>query len=257
MWAWKLTKLLQETPLASSLREAVQSLAQVGIEVDDLEAGIDERRRAWTKPGKLAGLGLPVSYPIDFALAIYVYTLEDPKVYAVLNGSMFNNDRRKPGAVGGISDELQACMPFVKFLDAALAALPESFVFKGKVRRGVKWVYPSPDDHDPERHFEEDAELLWYEFKSTSERDEVMTRPHFCGVAAGPRTIFHITAKRAYSIKGMSFFQGAQSEHEVLFRPLSRFQVRLTAKNILDPTEKISLQKSGYPDAVHLTQVLD
>ena len=83
-----------------------------------------------------------------------------------------------------------------------------------------------------------------------------MTRPHFCGVAAGPRTIFHVNAKHAYSIEGFSYFQGDRSEYEVLFRPLSRFQVRLATKNILDPREKKSLQKSGYPDAIHLTQVL-
>ena len=84
-----------------------------------------------------------------------------------------------------------------------------------------------------------------------------MTRPHFCGVAAGPRTIFHVTAKQGYSIKGLSYFQGAQSEHEVLFRPLARFQVRMATKNINDPKEKSDLEKSGFPDAIYLTQILE
>ena len=93
---------------------------------------------------------MPASYPLDFAIAIHIYTLEDPRVYAVVNEAMFNPARREPGAPCNVSAELRACMPFVKYLDTALAALPAEYVFAGEVRRGVKWVYPSPARHDPE-----------------------------------------------------------------------------------------------------------
>ena len=62
-----------------------------------------------------------------------------------------------------------------------------------------------------------------------------MTRDHFCGVDAGPRTIFTIEARYAYSIEKFSFFHGVNSEHEVLILPLSKFQVKFAQKNIIDP----------------------
>ena len=82
-----------------------------------------------------------------------------------------------------------------------------------------------------------------------------MTRPHFCGVQAGPRPIFTIQACSAYSIEKFSFFQGLDSKYEVLFRPLSRFQVVHAQKNIIDPQETASLERSGFPDAVVLKQL--
>ena len=109
-----------------------------------------------------------------------------------------------------------------------------------------------------------------------------MARPHFCGVHAGPRTVFHISVLEAYSIEGFSVFQGDKSEHEVLFRPLARFQVRSASRNILNPDvvcprvsdpqapckcaeelvikgkSKSMLEWSGTgADVVNLTQVLD
>ena len=91
-------------------------------------------------------------------------------------------------------------------------------------RQGVKWVYPSPDNHDPESYFKVGAILLWctptypntharvrahthgrcetspngtrnttwrahtirYEFKSSSTKIEVMSRELFCGHRPGP-----------------------------------------------------------------------
>jgi hypothetical protein len=194
---------------------------------------------------------------LDFAIAIYVYTLSDPAVYAVINAEMFNEGRRKPGAISGISSSLRACLPFIKFLDSALAKLPESYIFQGEVRRGTKWVYSSPTKHDPKSHFPVGQMIMWYEFKSTSTEPKVMMRDNFCGVNAGPRTIFTVTATRAYDIQKFSYFQGTYSEHEVLFRPFAKFKVLHAQKNIIDPKEKVSLQKSGFPDAVALQQVCD
>ena len=90
-----------------------------------------------------------------FALAIYVYTLDDPMIYSVINRVMFDPARGVKGAAHGndLSPGLLACAPYIKLLDEALARLPAAFVFRGRVQRGVKWVYPRPDAHDPERHF--------------------------------------------------------------------------------------------------------
>ena len=81
-------------------------------------------------------------------------------------------------------------------------------------RAQVKWVFPSPDNHDPERYFKKDAVIYWYEFKSTSTNRELMSQPKFCGHEPGPRTHFVIEATRAYSIVAFSSF--GEEEAEVL-----------------------------------------
>jgi hypothetical protein len=261
--AWKRTveKALKETTLAASLIEAIQGMRDLDgkVDVDLLEDIVKGKREEWVDfiYSPAAGFNLSASYLLDFAIAIHVYTLNEPPVYAVVNGEMFNTGRRKPGAISGISDSLRACLPFIKFLDSALAKLPESYIFQGEVRRGTKWVYPSPTKHDPKSHFPVGQTTMSYEFKSTSTEPEVMMRDHFCGVNAGPRTIFIIQATRAYDIQKFSYFQGTASEHEVLFRPFSRFKVSNVLKNIIDPKELVSKEKSGFPDVVQLKQVCD
>ena len=260
-WYKTVEKAMKDTPLAPSLMEAIQGMRDLDgtVDVDLLEEIIKGKREEWEDflYSAAGPFKLPASYRIDFAIAIYVYTLNDPAVYAVVNREMFNKARRNPGAFAGISASLRACLPFIKFLDAALEALPDCYVFQGEVRRGVKWVYSSPDEHDPASHFPQGLKIMWYEFKSTSTRQEVMTRKHFCGVTAGPRTIFTVRATRAYAIHKFSYFQGNDSEHEVLFRPFSKFKVLHAQKNIINANELVSLQKSGFPDAVLLQQVCD
>ncbi len=120
-----------------------------------------------------------VAFRLRFALAIYAYTLDDPGIYTVINRVMFDPARGVKGAAPGkdLSPRLLACAPYIKLLDEALARLPAAFVFQGRVQRGVKWVYPHPDRHDPLRHFKPGAELTWYEFKSSSQKTEVMSQP--------------------------------------------------------------------------------
>jgi hypothetical protein len=86
-------------------------------------------------------------------------------VYKVLNGAMFSSDRRD--GPDGISADLASCLPFIKFLETACKSLPPQFIFKGKCMRGVKWVFPSPDNHDPENYFTEGRDLYFYELKSS------------------------------------------------------------------------------------------
>ena len=96
---------------------------------------------------------------------------------------------------------------------------------------------------------------MWYEFKSTSNEQHVMTREHFCGVRAGPRTVFVIEVFCGYWIEKFSAFQGLQSEFEVLLPPLSEFEVVGVVKQIIDPKETSSLEKSGFPDVIQLKQI--
>ncbi len=84
-----------------------------------------------------------------------------------------------------------------------------------------------------------------------------MMREHFCSANAGPRTIFTVRAKRAYAIDKFSYYQGTDSEHEVVFRPFSKFQVVHAQKDIIDAKELMSVQKSGFPVAVLLQRVCD
>ena len=264
LWKRKLNKLFAETPLAPHLLEAAAPLVDLlpEIDLDDLKAVIDDKRAEWRNLiySEAGGFNLPHSYPLDYAVAIYLYTLAYPAVFSVVDAAMFNPSRRvvtgAPAGAAAISVELRACMRYIKFLDAALEALPPAYVFVGEVRRGVQWVYPSPERHDPKSYFAPGATLMWYEFKSTSREQEVMTRAHFCGVAAGPRTIFTIDACRGYSIEKFSYFQGTTSEFEVLFRPLSQFAVVHAQKNIIDPRETTSIERSGFPDAIALRQVV-
>ena len=76
MWKRKVMKLMKETPLASSLLDAVGPLVSLlggAVELEDFEDIINDKRREWKELLYTdAGFGLPRSYPLDFAIAIYV-----------------------------------------------------------------------------------------------------------------------------------------------------------------------------------------
>ena len=118
--------------------------------------------------------------------------------------------------------------------------------------RGVKYVWPSPDRHDPVAYFREGVTMLWYEFKSTSTSLRMMGNDAFCGHEAGPRTIFTIVAVRGYRIAAFS----SEEEAEVLFPPLTKLSVVAASQLIDDPRETVDLARSGFPDQVVLRQVL-
>merc|ERR1719473_374658 len=114
----------------------------------------------------MAQLGLTDDY-LRFAVAINLYTREDAIVaahampdgrtaalYKFVNLTMRVPERQQLGAPGGVSANLERCLPYIKLLDEALRTLPDRFVVTaGQVHRGVKYVYPSPQDHDPVRYF--------------------------------------------------------------------------------------------------------
>ena len=68
---------------------------------------------------------------------------------------------------------------------------------------------------------------------------------------------FTVKSTRGYNIEKCSYFRGVDSEFEVLFRPLSQFRVVHSARNIIDPREMVSVERSGFPDMIHLEQVGD
>ena len=262
VWKRKLANAIRDTKPAASVKEAVEPLAIFDeIDMEDVLAAIDGQSEVWQQElyDPKAGFNLPPSYPVGRAVAIYLYTRNYPPIYAVINRELWNPDRRVAGADGarGINPRLAACLPFIRYLIDACKSLPAAYVYRGKVRRGVKYVYPSLEHHDPEAHFRAGKTLVWFEFKSTSKRQEVMTRPHFLGVEAGARTLFELEVFDAYCIEKFSSFQGARSEYEVLILPLAKFEVVMAQKNIIDPKETKSLQKSGFPDVVILRQIQD
>ena len=114
VWKRKLGKLLAEAPLADSLLEALWPLADLlhGEGMEDLIGIIEDKSAEWCdliySPG--GGFNLPRTYRLDFAIAIYLYTLAHPSVYSVINKVMFNPARRTPGAAeaAGVSDDLRA-----------------------------------------------------------------------------------------------------------------------------------------------------
>ena len=163
-WEIRLQRLMDVTPLAATALKALQPLADFAdfsIEWDILRTVVQRQENLWRKQDKLGKLGLALDF-MRFALAIYVYTLDDPGIYTVINRVMFDPARGVKGAAPGkdLSPGLRACAPYIKLLDEALARLPAAFVFRGRVQRGVKWVYPDPEAHDPEGHFTMGTKLI-------------------------------------------------------------------------------------------------
>eukprot|EP01043_Picozoa_sp_COSAG02_P073230 COSAG02_NODE_14148_length_1304_cov_3.160166_2_plen_180_part_01 len=149
-FVFKFHKALDAEALAASVLASLRSLAEAnGLDLDQLQFIIQTREP--TLRATLEREGIP-DFRMDFAVAIYLYTIDDPKLYEIINTAAHSDDRED--GPGGLSPQLRACMPFIKFLDCALEALPDKYVFEGRVNRGVKWAYPKGvDDHNPEAHF--------------------------------------------------------------------------------------------------------
>ena len=99
---------------------------------------------------------------------MHIYTLQDPNVYTPLNAALHDTARRGSGP-DGVSEELSACLPFIKLLDVALVEAAITFgFFVGQVFRGVKHAYPSVAAHNPVDHFPVGETLPWFQFCSAS-----------------------------------------------------------------------------------------
>ena len=197
-WLDVLRTALAAEPLPASLEEAVAPLSAVGVDVAAVRAAAARRLNA--PPGDWAAddwRRAQPTFPRKLALALHVYTLQDPRVYGALGTAMHAADRH--AGPGGVSPALRACLPYAKLLQTAMeeAALLWGH-FAGMTTRGVKYAFPQPTRalHDPEAHFPRGRELHWYEFNSSSTDFSVMYRPWFCG-DAGPRTLFQVRCQCA------------------------------------------------------------
>ena len=118
-WKKTLEKTMKDMLFASSLTEVIQGLRDLDgkVDVDLLEEIIKGKHEDWEDflYSAAGDFKLPASYRIDFAIAICVYTLNDPAVYAVVNREMFNQARRNPGAFSGISESIEGCLTYIKF----------------------------------------------------------------------------------------------------------------------------------------------
>ena len=172
-FVFRFRKAMAQEPLVATVLDALRPLAEAhGIDMEELEYVISTRRHELRLT--LEREGMP-DFRMDFAVAIYLYTIDAPKLYEIVNSASHSPDR--DAGPSGLSPQLKACMPYVKFLDSALEALPLKYLFKGRVNRGVKWAFPTPEDHDPESHFPEGKRFFWYEFKSAAREFSVMCAP--------------------------------------------------------------------------------
>ena len=127
LWKRKLQKLLAETPIAASLIEAVRTLP--GVDQDDLAAIIEGQRDAWgntlhTPNGRFR---LPADYPLDYAIAIHVYTLEEPRVYGVVNRAQQDIHERTCCSVHSLESlTFRACSSTIVSMSAKLTGRSSS-----------------------------------------------------------------------------------------------------------------------------------
>ena len=141
-WAAVLRRMMKAEPVAACLVDAVRSLD--GLPTGDggtLDAELLIEIVEGQKDNMLDILrheGWEGIVRVDFALAIWLYTLDMPSVYKAINSAMFSMLRRN--ASGEVHAHLKQAMAFIKFLDFALKSLPKSFHYKGRCFRGASCV---------------------------------------------------------------------------------------------------------------------
>jgi len=214
---------------------------------------------------QLERMNLEGIYPVDMATGINIFTKESPPWYWLMS-TAFNDVQSRGQGSRGSSDDVSACLPFSKFLKNALEHLPDEFHHQGSVMRGSPWVYPSPLDHDPEKHFVDGQEIVMYSWKSaTTEVNMVQQQEQFCG-RQGLRTMFKIEAGSiSYKISDFSDFP---NEFEVLIPILARFIVKSVVKlitvkltgqetdsSVCESDFRNSPEHTGDPDIVVLKPV--
>jgi len=174
-------------------------------------------------------------------------------LYSIASKVMVDRARRRTSS-GQISENVKAVLVFYKYLIEAVLALPDKLRFHGVVYRGLKWVFPSPGDHDPNRHFPTNRKLMWFEPKSTTTEKTVLSEDTFCG-HTGPRTVFEVqTNGCAWQIHHFSYY--GKEEGEVLTLPLSVFRVDSNTKQCIpDGAAMCGRQSFGAPDWIKMTML--
>lgn len=245
-------KLLMETRIVS-LDDAIAKLGELpDLDLTAMQKAVQKarelmRNKVKDKPDLKAN-----KYSVDHAAALNLWSRESPPIYKKItgytNGALANrtsqlNGKRIPSA------ELEICAPFIKLIDIALVSLPRSFLYEGPlpVWRGIDWLYPSPEDHDVSQHFPIGRHLFFYELKASSLKREVAEQ-QFARV--GPKTkagtLICIKPCESYRIQ---YFSDSPNEHEVLFRPMSKFIVESTIGK-----PYVVCPKPDMPQEVHLKQ---
>ena len=199
--------------------------------MDPLEEIVEGKREEWKDFIYISagGFKLPASYSLDFAVAIYVYTLNEPPVYAAVNREMFN----KGGGnleTSPVSPTRFECVCRTLNTDAASKRCPTVTFSKVKYDEGRSGCIL------PQTSMTLSHTFPWGR--------------RSCSLNSSPRASRAPTAKtrRGYATIASVF---------VLFRPFSKFKVMNDQKSIIDAKELVHTQKSGFPDTVQLKQVCD
>eukprot|EP01043_Picozoa_sp_COSAG02_P049529 COSAG02_NODE_4982_length_4751_cov_8.305245_2_plen_1387_part_01 len=248
-WSAAITTAVQNEPCPETVLDALRSMAAVptviNLHIDiGVVQGLIESKRSGMRD-KLRQLGCPPEFAVEDALTIWIYTLEQPAVYRAVNRAL----RARLDASGQMSEAVKACLPFIKRLDWALDQAPTQFQYTGRCFRGDKWVWLSPQQHDPAGFFEHGFEFSWHEFKSASREMDIVYNEKFCG-RRGPRTIFTIEGVYGVLIREFSEFA---VEDEVLFPINTMFRVAHCQKRMRSQ-DLAQNATSGLPDEVHLQQ---
>eukprot|EP01047_Picozoa_sp_COSAG01_P094210 COSAG01_NODE_25164_length_753_cov_2.336391_1_plen_157_part_01 len=145
-WAQHLGAGIATTPLAPNLEDSVRPMGGLGftdadgqhrrLDFGQVKALLRRQRRAMADTLRREGL-TEADLLLDCALAIYLYTLDMPRIFAIVNRAMYAPERADPTARDGFSKELRRCLPYIKYLRHALRSLPEKYHFSGRCFRGV------------------------------------------------------------------------------------------------------------------------
>lgn len=222
----------------------------------ELETLVTDSFNAWeawfVNCGDARARELEACYHPAFATVIYLYTLQEPALYVILNQRL--NDVEGRLKAGKLSDELLDWIPYIRFLKVALERLPAKYVWMGSAFRGVKWVY-KPDNHHLDEHYYPGKPVAFYSFKSFARCVDVpLGDEDFMGTT-GLRTLFEVQAPcLAYDISLFSHY--GEDEKEVLFHPLMRFEVVSVEQRIqvdvAASADKASHSHTGLHDRIVL-----
>eukprot|EP01048_Picozoa_sp_COSAG05_P000121 COSAG05_NODE_3_length_51333_cov_129.132080_21_plen_1016_part_00 len=253
-WSREFQRLLEAEPVPATLVAALVPLDGAGLlmlpkDVASVSRALEAKRPHMLQMLEAEGVA---DYRLDFALALWLYTTDEavakPPVYRFLNAEL-----RAFASSGVVTGRLRACLPLVKFFEAAMHGAPQRYCYQGKCHRGVKlaWgvqgVTNVAADHNPAAWYPRGCEFGWGTFDSASTKFDTMHDAEFCGLT-GPRTIFTIEGVFCLRIEKFSAFP---TEEEVLFPPSTRFRVEGCDKR-LRPDDLQAGAAGGFPDEVRL-----
>ena len=261
-WHVTLRQLLDKEP-ELSFGGALEPLAKLGLNVRSV-CGAAEMYT-----------GLPVEgcHPSDwrhshpdfspeYAQALHVCTLCDPDVFRRVSEALSMPDwTAVPPDCDGVTDDVRACLPFLKLVDAAVVSAASTWgAFMGQMSNGVcyaareyykeKLPPPGPAEYwceiDPSP-----VSLAHALDRSNNAGEPVPCRSFFCG-PRGPRTTAQTEdVQGCEGISVRKFSARPEEESEILFRPCAYFVSPSLAKCVLPVHIDPHSPAAGIPDAVH------